>query len=157
MFVGSTSHLTFTHCLSPKLTAVIAEVLQRIASPLEDGRYDLQGDSAFFLVMSDHTQLLAHRKSECHRRYLDVQLLLEGTETFGYGIMPFAGLDEDYLDEKDLAFSEQLQGEERFVTIRAGEFIVFYPGEPHRPLVAAYDDPAPVRKVVIKVDKALFE
>ncbi|TNF23550.1 MAG: YhcH/YjgK/YiaL family protein, partial [Vibrionaceae bacterium] len=29
-------------------------------------------------------------------------------------------------------------------------------GQPHRPLIATEDQPMPVRKMVIKVDKALF-
>ncbi|EKO3407435.1 YhcH/YjgK/YiaL family protein [Vibrio fluvialis] len=161
MFIGKTSQLEFAQCLSPKLLPLIRQALAQLneaemhGSPMATGRHDLDGDNAFFFIMNDHTQLLAERKSECHRRYLDVQILLEGRETFGYSLTPFNGLDEDMLDERDLAFSEQLN-DELFVSIQAGEFIVFYPGQPHRPLIATEDEPMPVRKMVIKVDKALF-
>lgn len=155
MFVGKTSQLEFAGFLAPELKKIIATVLDRLETPIENGRHDIDGDNAFFMLVDDHTQLLAERKSEIHSRYLDVQILLEGNESFGYSLEPYAGLDEDYLADKDLAFSEQLQSE-YFATLTAGEFIVFYPGQPHRPLVAVEDNPAPVRKAIIKVDKALF-
>ncbi len=155
VFVGKTSQLEFASFLAPELKKIITAVLDRLETPLENGRHEIDGGNAFFMLVDDHTQLLAQRKSECHSRYLDVQILLEGNESFGYSLEPYEGLDEDYLEDKDLAFSEQLSSE-HFAQLTAGEFIVFYPGQPHRPLVAVDDKPAPVRKVVIKVDKAIF-
>lgn len=155
MFVGKTSHLEFAGFLAPELKKIIASVLDRLETPLENGRHEIDGSNVFFMLVDDHTQLLEQRKSECHSRYLDVQILLEGKESFGYSLTPFKALDEDFLAEKDLAFSEQLE-EEHFASLTAGEFIVFYPGQPHRPLVAVGDKPMPVRKAIIKVDKSLF-
>ncbi|WP_165312742.1 YhcH/YjgK/YiaL family protein [Vibrio ziniensis] len=155
MFVGKTSQLEFAGFLAPELKKIIASVLDRLETPLENGRHEIEGANAYFMLVNDHTQLLEQRKSECHSRYLDVQILLEGNESFGYSLTPYKGLDEDMLAEKDLAFSEQMDVE-HFAKLTAGEFIVFYPGQPHRPLVAVDDKPMPVRKVVIKVDKALF-
>lgn len=156
MFVGKTSQLEFASFLAPELKNIIALVLDRLETPLENGRHEIDGENAFFMLVDDHTQQLSVRKSECHSRYLDVQILLEGKESFGYSLTPFQGLDEDYLEEKDLAFSEQIDTE-HFATLSGGEFIVFYPGQPHRPLVAVDNKPASVRKAIIKVDKAMFE
>lgn len=155
MFVGKTSQLEFAAFLSPELKKIIASVLDRLETPLENGRHDIDGDKAFFMLVDDNTQQLSVRKSECHTRYLDVQILLEGEESFGYSLEPYKGLDEDFLDEKDVAFSEQME-QEHFATLTSGEFIVFYPGQPHRPLVAVDGKPAPVRKAIIKVDKSIF-
>ncbi|HAS6348321.1 TPA: YhcH/YjgK/YiaL family protein [Vibrio vulnificus] len=155
MFVGKTTELTFASCLSSNLKQIIAQVLAKLAEPIADGRHELDGDNAFFLVMSDHTQPLALRKSECHQRYLDVQILLSGKETFGYSLQPFASIEEDHLAERDLAFSRQVI-DERFVTLSANEFIVFYPGQPHRPLIAVEGDGEKVRKAVIKVDMSQY-
>ncbi len=155
MFVGKTSQLELANFLAPELKKIIAEVLKRLETPLENGRHEIDGENAFFMLVDDHTQLLEQRKSECHARYLDVQILLEGRESFGYSLSPYKGLDEDLLAEKDLAFSEQIE-DERFANLTGGEFIVFYPQQPHRPLVAVDGNPMPVRKAIIKVDKALF-
>jgi len=101
MFIGNMAQRQFCAALSPKLQHLIDEVLQRVATPLPTGKHELQGDSAFFLVMDDHTQPLALRRSECHARYLDVQILLQGRERFGYSLTPFKGLDEDLLATRD--------------------------------------------------------
>ncbi|HAS3543540.1 TPA: YhcH/YjgK/YiaL family protein, partial [Vibrio cholerae] len=82
MFIGHITQRQFCAALSPQLQRLINEVLQRVAAPLPTGKHELQGDSAFFLVMEDHTQPLALRRSECHARYLDVQILLQGRERF---------------------------------------------------------------------------
>lgn len=155
MFIGHLSQLEFTQSLSPALKQLIQRVAERLQSPIEDGRYELEGDAAFFFVTHDHTQLRDERIAECHRRYLDVQILLQGKETFGYGVTLFDGLDDDRLEQRDIAFSKQ-QSNERFVDVEAGDFVIFYPGQPHRPLIATDDQPMPIRKAVIKVDKALF-
>ncbi|GIA69942.1 hypothetical protein VCSRO133_1890 [Vibrio cholerae] len=82
MFIGHITQRQFCAALSPQLQRLIDEVLERIATPLATGKHELQGESAFFLVMEDHTQPLALRRSECHARYLDVQILLQGRERF---------------------------------------------------------------------------
>ena len=155
MFIATQAELSFTRALHPKLVSLINQVFDKVNSGLEDGRYALEGDNAFFMLVHDQTHLISERIPECHRQYLDVQSLLEGEETFGYSTQPFTGLDNDMLAEKDLAFSLQLQNE-RFVTLGAGDLIVFYPGQPHRPLVAVNDTPAPIRKAIIKVHKDIL-
>ena len=105
--------------------------------------------------MNDKTELKENRRSEIHHKYLDVQLILEGIETFGYSEYPLLSIEDDDRAEKDIAFSNDVKDEE-FVTLTAGEFIIFNPKQPHRPLVAVDDKPAAVKKLIIKVNSALL-
>lgn len=152
MYTGHLAHLTFLSYLSPKLQSVIEIAKDKLSTPIENGKYELFGESAFMMVVEDQTQPLEHRRSEIHRNYLDVQILLEGEEVFGYSLNPFAEIEEDLLADKDVAFSEQLV-DEKFIKVGAREFIIFYPGQPHRPLVATESGSASVRKAIIKVHK----
>ncbi|MEF1201887.1 YhcH/YjgK/YiaL family protein [Vibrio owensii] len=152
MYTGHLAHLTFLSYLSPKLQSVIEIAKDKLSTPIENGKYELFGESAFMMVVEDQTRPLENRRSEIHRNYLDVQILLEGEEVFGYSLNPFTAIEEDLLADKDVAFSEQLV-DEKFIKVGAGEFIVFYPGQPHRPLVATESGPASVRKAIIKVHK----
>nr|WP_086937867.1 YhcH/YjgK/YiaL family protein [Thaumasiovibrio occultus] len=152
MYIGNLEQLDFISYLSPELQKIIAIVKDKLSMPLEAGKHELYGDNAFFILADDHTQLLEERRSEAHRDYLDVQIVLEGEETFGYSLSKFAAIEDDQLDERDLSFSSQVI-DERFITLTPGEFIIFYPGQPHRPLVATDKGPAPVRKAIIKVNK----
>lgn len=146
--------------LPAALLAVIRQVKQQLAEQHAAGRYEVAGehisaDDVFYFIADDHTQVLAERKSECHAKYMDVQIVLEGEECFGYSLKPFTAIDEDLLAEKDLAFSEQVV-DEQFATLQPGDFIIFDTFQPHRPLVAP-QQPAPVKKVVVKVAKAWVE
>ncbi len=152
MYIGNLSQLDLSFALSSKLKEVIIDVKERIKFPLTTGKYVVSGDDVFFMVVDDNTQLLESRRSEVHRDYIDVQIMLEGEEVFGYSTLKFESIEEDLLDEKDVAFSEKVINEQ-FVKVTSNEFVVFYPGQPHRPLVAVDSKPASVKKVIVKIHK----
>jgi hypothetical protein len=43
------------------------------------------------------------------------------------------------------------------VKLEPGNFAIFFPREGHAPCIACGENPAPVRKVVLKLHKSLFE
>lgn len=92
MFQGNLSELDSYQHLPNKLLSVIQQVKQRINENVENGRYPLEGEDVFFFVVDDNTQRLNERRSECHRKYVDVQILLAGEERFGYSLQPFQTL-----------------------------------------------------------------
>ncbi len=145
MYIGNLKQLDFSASLSSKLKEIILDVKERIRFPLPTGKYVVSGDDVFFMVVDDKTQLVESRRSEIHRNYLDVQILLEGEEVFGYSTQEFESIEEDLLDDKDVAFSDQVINEQ-FVKVTSNEFVIFYPGQPHRPLVAVDSKPASVKK-----------
>ncbi|WP_087112770.1 YhcH/YjgK/YiaL family protein [Parendozoicomonas haliclonae] len=152
MYKGELSSFESSCDLPEAVANIICDVRTRLNQQQEPGHYSVDGDDVFYFIVNDHTQLLAERKSECHKKYIDVQIVLDGEESFGYSLQPFNSLAEDYLQEKDLAFSEDIV-DEKFVTVSAGEFVVFDTMQPHRPLVAP-DQPAPIKKAVIKIAAA---
>lgn len=149
MFKGNLSQLDNYQHLPSKLLNVIEQVKQRIYDSVDNDRYPIEGDDVFFFVVDDNTQLLSERRSECHRKYVDVQILLEGEERYGYSLQPFQSIAEDLLEAKDIAFSEDIV-EEQFTDLNQHDFIIFNVAQPHRPLVAI-NQPMPVRKAIIKV------
>lgn len=154
MFKGKWSDDIQGAALHPVIIEIIQKVKEQTIENTEVGNYPLHDESVYFIV-NDKTELKENRRSEIHHKYLDVQLILEGTETFGYSEYPLLSIEDDYLEEKDIAFSNDVQ-DEQFVTLEAGEFIIFNPKQPHRPLVAVNDNPAAVKKLIIKVNSALL-
>ncbi|MGR6832110.1 YhcH/YjgK/YiaL family protein [Aliivibrio wodanis] len=154
MFKGKWSDDIQGAALHPVIIEIIQKVKEQTIENTEVGNYPLPDESVYFIV-NDKTELKENRRSEIHHKYLDVQLILEGTETFGYSDYPLLSIADDYLEEKDIAFSNDVQ-DEQFVTLEAGEFIIFNPKQPHRPLVAVDDKPAAVKKLIIKVNSALL-
>ncbi len=141
--------------LHPVIIEIIKKVKSEIATKNEVGYYQLPYDESFYLIVDDKTDLRENRRPEIHHKYLDVQLLLEGEETFGYSEYPLLSIEDDYLAEKDIAFSYDVK-DEQFTTLTAGEFIIFKPKQPHRPLVAVANKPAAVKKLIIKVNNHLL-
>ncbi len=154
MFKGKWSDDIQGAALHPVIIEIIQKVKEQTIENTEVGNYPLHDESVYFIV-NDKTELKENRRSEIHHKYLDVQLILEGSETFGYSEYPLLSIEDDYLEKKDIAFSNDVQ-DEQFVTLEAGEFIIFNPKQPHRPLVAVNDKPAAVKKLIIKVNSALL-
>ena len=128
----------------------LQEALRSLSSDLtgrEPGRYELQGDELYALVQEYETRPREACAWEAHRRYADVQFIVSGRERFGVAPADTLGASRPYDPEKDVAFYE---GEGDFVTLEAGCFIVFFPGEAHMPLVQV-DGPERVKKLVLKV------
>ncbi|MFC3913685.1 YhcH/YjgK/YiaL family protein [Pseudaeromonas sharmana] len=142
--------------LPPVLQRYLHQMLALLEQHPQPGRYPIEGDKAFVLVCEEMTKPAASLRPEIHARYLDIQLVIAGHERYGIRARrATTPPDDDRLVTQDLAFFEQLVGEQ-FVDLAPGELVVFLPGEPHRPL-CAIDDPAPVRKAILKVEAAMLD
>ncbi|XDF79284.1 YhcH/YjgK/YiaL family protein [Aliivibrio fischeri] len=155
MFIGKWSEDIQGADLHPVIIEIIQYVKEQTEQNTSVGNYPLPHDESVYFIVDDKTELKENRRSEIHHKYLDVQLLLEGSETFGYSEYPLISIEDDYLEDKDIAFSNDVK-DEQFVTLGKGEFIIFNPKQPHRPLVAVNDTPAAVKKLIIKVNSALL-
>lgn len=113
-----------------------------------DGRYELLGTEVYALVQTYDTKPRAAGKWEAHRKYTDIQYLVEGSEIMGW--MPLAGLREiaPFDAAKDLGL--HAGGPGSFFQVNAGEFAVFFPHDAHMPSLAVAA-PARVKKIVVKV------
>ena len=53
-------------------------------NPAASGRQEIDGEMVFFTLSEDHLQPQEERRLEVHRRYADVQIVLKGSERYGY-------------------------------------------------------------------------
>jgi len=115
-------------------------------SKVEPGRYEIDGSSVYALVQQYETKAKEKGRWEAHRRYMDVQYLVQGVELFG-----FANLGQlnagNYDEDKDFL---ALTGDGDFFVVRPGTFLVLAPQDGHMPGIAV-SSPQPVKKVVVKV------
>jgi biofilm protein TabA len=110
------------------------------------GRIDLQGDAMYALVQEYATRPLEQGNWEAHRRYIDVQYIVNGRERILFA--PIESLKAgDYIPEKDfLPFT----GRGSIIDLPAGFFVIFFPEDAHMPGLAI-EHPELVKKVVIKL------
>lgn len=101
------------------------------------------------MVQEVQTAPASERRMEAHRRYADIQYVAAGRETIVYAPLNGAAPATDYNPEKDVVFFGDLPGATT-LHMEKGFFAIFLPQDGHIPC-CAWGDPAPVRKVVIKV------
>ena len=115
------------------------------------GRTEVDGDNVFINVMDAELHDDADSHPEYHHLYADLQIDLAGGEGWGYETQPgvergeFTG-DIGFRDSPDA-----VRG-----SLGEGRFVIFFPGELHKPGVARLGC-SKVRKAVIKIkmeDKA---
>lgn len=113
------------------------------------GSYELQGDNVFMNVMQFTTGVPEEKKAELHMQFIDIQILLSGTERIYYGATGSARECEDAQVAEDYQLCQRIAGEQ-VLTLQPEMFAVFMPGEPHKP-GCQVTLPADIKKVVIKV------
>lgn len=119
---------------------------------IEDGRYEIDGDRVFAMVQTYTSKDPDDAELEVHRKYSDIQYLLEGEEIIGY--CPLIGdleVTKEYSDEKDIEFLAQPGQGVTGIFMEPGTFAIFFPQDAHMPGLAVDDESVEVRKVVVKV------
>ena len=113
---------------------------------LEPGMHEIQGEQLFAIVEDCAGRTRAEAKLECHRRYIDIQLVLEGTDEMGWkplGECVDAATDHDAA--RDIRFFNDAPAS--WIATPPGSFCLFFPDDAHAPLVSA----GRIRKVVLKI------
>lgn len=147
MIVGSIHHLQ--SWLPQELREAIEHIKAHVSETTEKGKHDIDGNRLFYLISEDMTEPFEKRRAEYHARYLDIQIVLKGQEGMTFSTLPAGTPETDWLAEKDIAFLPEGE-QEKTVILNEGDFVVFYPGEVHKPLCAV-GAPAQVRKAVVKL------
>ena len=113
---------------------------------LPPGKHPVQGEQLFAIVEACAGRTRAEAKLECHRRYIDIQLVLEGVDEMGW--KPLAGCVDpatDYDEARDIRFFNDAPSS--WIATPAGSFCLFFPDDAHAPLVST----GLIRKVVVKL------
>jgi biofilm protein TabA len=118
---------------------------------LAKGKYPIDGDNVFASVTEDPSKDFDKTNWESHRKYIDVQCVITGEEKMGkWPVAEVTSITKPYDEVKDLA---NYTAPGKFYIIPAGSFIIFFPGEAHRPNITPGGNKV-VKKIVIKVRAA---
>lgn len=116
-------------------------------SKIDLGRYELDGDSIFYMVQNYDTDP-EKNVSEAHEKYIDIQCMLEGEEIIGVAPISEEKTLVESKAENDVWF---YNCKTEPLTLFAGSFMVLYPNDLHCPGVATKGTAMNCRKVVVKV------
>lgn len=135
--------------LPQELRQAIEHIKAHVTAETPKGKHDIEGNRLFYLISEDMTEPYEARRAEYHARYLDIQIVLKGQEGMTFSTQPAGTPDTDWLADKDIAFLPE-GVDEKTIILNEGDFVVFYPGEVHKPLCAV-GAPTQVRKAVVKM------
>ncbi|RKF18643.1 DUF386 domain-containing protein [Alginatibacterium sediminis] len=151
--INNSQHVKRLHpCLQRGLTAV----QQLLSDGKDDGKYAIEGDQLFVMLMTIDSKDAEQCRPEFHAKYSDIQVCLEGHEYLGFSNQERSeSVSEDKLEAHDVAFTDTIN-DERFVELKGGDFAVFFDNEMHRPGCHFDKQGKQIRKAVVKIHQDLF-
>lgn len=114
-----------------------------------DGKSDIsEGLKAIFSNAQGKTKEASLAKFECHDINIDIQLCINGLETFYWKPREkCVNPNGEYNSEKDVRFYSD--DPDMFFQLTNGQFAIFFPEDVHAPMIGN----GPIKKLVIKVKK----
>lgn len=139
--------------LSRGLDVLIDWLEQNDPAELPLGKTQIDGERVYANVMNAKTRTFEDARFETHRKYMDVQIDLEGAECFK--TTPGETVSAGEFDvQGDKGYCHEAPGNDDLLdgTLEGGRFAVFMIGEPHMPnLVVPGQEVGPIKKICFKV------
>ncbi|HDL3904073.1 TPA: YhcH/YjgK/YiaL family protein, partial [Mannheimia haemolytica] len=106
-------------------------------------------------VMSFETTPAEGKKAELHRKFIDIQLLIDGEEMIEYGLsQPDLSKYDEYRDEDDYQLTAEIDDKNNLI-LKPNMFAIFLPYEPHKPGNSVNGNKT-LKKLVVKVPVELI-
>ena len=145
MIIDTLENLKKYATLNPLFVDVVKFLNENRLAELPEGKHIIKDNDLFVNVQLAKGKTVQDAALEYHREMIDIQIPISGEETFGYS--PVAILPEVEFDEtKDIA---KLPGvpAQTYVTVKPGQFAVFFPHDGHAPCISD----STLRKAIFKV------
>ena len=111
------------------------------------GRYEIEGEKLVMMVFEFEATNTDECKLEGHRRYLDLQYWVSGSELMGHDLLGSQKVLEEYDEKKDCAFYSCLASYSRLIP---GMFVIYYPSDLHTAIMDPLSTDR-VKKIVFKI------
>ena len=133
--------------ISDKLQKGLEWLQKTDLSSLNDGRFAIDGDEIYANIQTYETKESA--PYEAHRKYLDIQFVVNGCEKVGVTDISHCSVLTDYEKERDIEFLE-CKNNESYQILNSGDFLILFPHDAHKPSLSLTSKSC-VKKVVVKV------
>jgi biofilm protein TabA len=146
MIFSSLSQSSRYVALHPQFPRAFEYIRNTDLHALAPGHYPIIGVDLFAIVEHEPGRTREMAKLEVHRRYIDIQLVLEGVDEMGW--KPLSDCSEpvdDYSAERDIQFFHDAPVS--WISTPPGTFCIFFPEDTHAPLVSN----GKIRKVIFKI------
>lgn len=146
MIIDSLTNCKAYEALHPRFAKAFRYLLTADLSKLPDGRNEIDGDEIYLMMNRGALKKPEDAPVEVHDRYIDIQVVIEGTETFGWIFRgELAAPRGEFDTEKDIRFYDDAPT--TFFTLHEGQMCLFFPEDGHAPMIGE----GSVVKCIVKV------
>lgn len=147
MIVGKLKDLHRYRGLNLNLDKAINYIIENDLTTLNLGQNDVDGENVFI----NRFNYICQNENECllegHKKYLDLHIVLKGSEMFGYNDISELSQITEYEEKSDFIKFEGLL--KTYIKVTPGDFIITFPEDIHMPKITVNDDL--VEKAVFKI------
>lgn len=136
------------HRLFPVVFTWLADPANRAVA---DGRHAIRGEDLFVIAERGTTHDGATRRFESHRRYIDIQVPLEGGEVMEWTPVTGLTVQLDFQPDGDIAFYHPPERPVTRLAVLPDFAAVFFTSDAHKPVLHLGATASPYRKLVFKV------
>lgn len=133
--------------LSKGIANALLYIQDNDLTKVQPGRYEIGKDSMKMFVYEFESTNTDECRLEGHRRYIDLQYWISGSELMGHDVLQSQPVLEPYDEKTDCALYNCISS---FNRLLPGMFVIYYPTDLH----TGVSDPlskARVKKVVFKI------
>ena len=145
MILGKNREAVAYRGLHPRLDRALECLTDEFLTSVGTETMKLEGEALYVTRFDYDTAPFEETFFESHKRYLDIHVMVKGSERVDIAHPEGLTLYENKGD-----FYGYLGDAEQSVILRPGDFLVVFPGDAHR-LKIAVDQPEAVSKVVFKI------
>ena len=146
MIFDSLKNSELYNSLNPRFAREFEYLKTTDLAALEPGKHPIDGDEIYANVQERDLKKPEDAKLEVHNKYIDIQVVIRGTETFGWNERQACTKPEGEFDaEKDIMF--YLDDKQTYCTLHEGQFTILFPEDAHAPMIGEGD----IKKIIVKV------
>lgn len=150
MIVDSLTNCNLYYGVNEKFAKAFDFIKKAVDENLAAGKYEIDGNSLYALIQEYTTKNEQDCKLEGHRKYIDIQYIISGTEMIEIVDSSKSVSNVSYNEERDAEFFEN-NTKAASVVLEAGEYGIFYPHDLHKPAMSFEGKATEVKKIVVKV------
>lgn len=128
----------------------IKNFILNIDKDIKAGKYEIS-ENAYINIDEYETRDENTIKLEAHRKYIDIQFLIDGVERIYTTDIEGLEVSEKYNDEKDVEFYQTPKRPLNLSYLTKNKFILLYPDDAHSPCINFDNLSRKVKKAVVKI------
>lgn len=133
-------------CISENIAKALTFIRTTDLHALDKGQCEISGNEIFYIIDNYKTKSADDGILEAHRNYIDIQIVISGSEYVGCELLSNQETLRKYDKENDYAL---YNGQPSFFKLEPGSFAIFFPNDLHMPGIN--EDKIAVKKLVVKV------